>query len=965
MAICLLPVPMKWIFPLLFLLLGFEILAQDPYYFTLGKDELSALDIYSIGQTDDEIYWIATNDGLYSYDGYEFRKLNHPDILGNSLFYLKKDYEGNIYCNNLNGQIFRIYDGQMELFHTVPDSLLNVYTHFNFLPSNQIVVCSKSCYKPKPTGNEVLFKEGVGNFSSRMIVKNGNGKLLIQKHKAIIREVSETETREVFITGGAHRNNPDYISLHHRNDKLFARIINDSDILLNISTDKNSFRFKKILSQPDSLARLYFTRNHFWFANQNQGIRRLDIPDSDEFSESKQPPNPILKNTFISAVFEDKSGNILLGTFGKGVIVIPKSGMANHFSEEENLTKIALYKNGDLLLGDLLGNVYQYGNGLKSKINSTSQKAINFLEYFPENGHIFYMSNQLNRIDSKGNAFDKEISAGSVKNMLAQDSGYILATSFGLKLLGLESVNDITAYKHKLGRTYAVCKTEKGQIIVGTSTGLKLLNKEGYLVGEIQFEGKSIISTQLESTEAGVLASSQKQGLLKFSEGKISVFSKHISSETLAGTTQFRVKKGRVYVATKSVFFILDLEGNLLKKIGLSDGLKSNQLKDFEVDDKQIWFLHQFGLQSFLLSEIDNRAEEIRLKELVGFANDVRFSDSENSKLAYDKNRISFKIFAPSLTFQQDLRYKYRLKGIDQEWNSQNYQENYIEYKSLPSGNYEFQISLELKGKRQDYQTMKFSIGKPFWQTWWFFAVSVVLSVALVTLYFRKRLDSLKQRAEEIEELNASKLVALQSQLNPHFVFNAIGSIQSFMLNKDAVQASDYMTKFSGLMRQVLSHSRQTHIPLSEEIEMIEKYIQLQKLYSEKDFTYEIEISEQLNEQETFIPPMFVQPFVENAIEHGIHKEDGKVKISFEIIKNTILISITDNGIGISVSKNRKKDESSDHVSMAIAIIEERIYNFNKQSTENISIEVSDRIIDGKISGTRVELKLPIHFGLN
>jgi hypothetical protein len=200
---------MKWIFSLLFLFLFIPSKAQDPYHFNLGKEELSAQDIYSINQTDDGIYWIATNDGLFSYDGYEFQKFTHPEILGSSLFNLTKDYEGNMYCNNLNGQIFRISDKRMELFHTVPDSLIDVYTNFNFLPSNQIVVCSKSCYKPKPMENEVLFVEGMGNFGRKMIAKDNNGNLLVQKSTRLIGKIADKNVNDIEVKEGAHRNESD------------------------------------------------------------------------------------------------------------------------------------------------------------------------------------------------------------------------------------------------------------------------------------------------------------------------------------------------------------------------------------------------------------------------------------------------------------------------------------------------------------------------------------------------------------------------------------------------------------------------------------------------------------------------------------------------------------------------------------------------------------------------------------
>ncbi len=238
--------------------------------------------------------------------------------------------------------------------------------------------------------------------------------------------------------------------------------------------------------------------------------------------------------------------------------------------------------------------------------------------------------------------------------------------------------------------------------------------------------------------------------------------------------------------------------------------------------------------------------------------------------------------------------------------------------------------------------------------------VSMLLLFASgLAFYFHSQKERVKTRTEKME----IEQRFLRSQLNPHFIFNAIGSIQSFMLQKDPIQANEYMTKFAGLMRQILAHSRQNYITLAEETKMLKNYLDLQQLYSEKEFSYTLELGEGMDEDEIMIPPMFVQPFIENAIEHGLQKEKGDIKVHFEMVENTISITISDNGIGISTSKQQRQATNPIYESLATSIINERIRNFNRGKIGNISLKINDILQAGKAKGTQVSIQLP--FQLN
>ena len=221
-------------------------------------------------------------------------------------------------------------------------------------------------------------------------------------------------------------------------------------------------------------------------------------------------------------------------------------------------------------------------------------------------------------------------------------------------------------------------------------------------------------------------------------------------------------------------------------------------------------------------------------------------------------------------------------------------------------------------------------------------------------IFFWSRQKSIKERAEkaEIEQR------FLRSQLNPHFIFNALDSIQSFVIANDPIQASNYMSSFAKLMRQVLENSREKFISLDEEISMLENYMELQMLQTSHDFSYEVQVDDHIDPEFTSIPPMFVQPFVENAIEHGVIQGNGKITVNFTKENDLINISVLDNGVGLSASLGKAK--TSSHNSLASSIIKERIDQYNEKLKTNIEVLISEITGEGNsVLGTKVELKVP------
>jgi hypothetical protein len=235
-------------------------------------------------------------------------------------------------------------------------------------------------------------------------------------------------------------------------------------------------------------------------------------------------------------------------------------------------------------------------------------------------------------------------------------------------------------------------------------------------------------------------------------------------------------------------------------------------------------------------------------------------------------------------------------------------------------------------------------------------SIVVIASVLLLLFIQRKRL-----KAEKKSLIMEQRL--LRSQMNPHFIFNSLASIQNFVINENSDQASIYLSKFSQLVRNILDNSVEEYVTLEKEISTVENYLELQKVRYAGKFDYSIRVDEKIDEEAMMIPPMLAQPFIENAIEHGIrHKEgNGHIQVCFRIKDELIRFEVEDDGVGREKAFEIESRQKSRHVSMATSITRDRLSTLNKKLKRKINLEIIDLKDDtGKGVGTRVEFGIPV-----
>ncbi len=337
--------------------------------------------------------------------------------------------------------------------------------------------------------------------------------------------------------------------------------------------------------------------------------------------------------------------------------------------------------------------------------------------------------------------------------------------------------------------------------------------------------------------------------------------------------------------------------------------------------------------------------------------------------LPYRQNSVELEFAALGFNNSRKNNYAYMLEGVDKEWVYSG-QRNYVAYGGLPDGNYTFKVKAANNDgvwNEQELQ-LKIKIRSPFWKKWWFTALCLILVAGLVYWWNRYRESQVKKeerlKATLTQQIAETEMKALRAQMNPHFIFNSLNSIQKYILQNDHFAASQYLTRFSRLIRLILDHSNQNNILLSSELDLLKLYIEMESLRFDNKFNYEIKVNEGVNPETTEVPSMLIQPYIENAIWHGLlHKEEkGNLLIVFS--KNTgseLVVTIQDDGIGREMASELKSKQVLKKKSYGMQITEDRIGIINKIQNINATCAIED-VIDsrGNVAGTKVVLTIPV-----
>lgn len=360
--------------------------------------------------------------------------------------------------------------------------------------------------------------------------------------------------------------------------------------------------------------------------------------------------------------------------------------------------------------------------------------------------------------------------------------------------------------------------------------------------------------------------------------------------------------------------------------------------------------------------------------------NDLDWKDSiyigerKALEFPYSENTLSFEFVALEYSDPANNRLKYFLEGYDKQWlDVPPGMPGFARYAKLPPGHY----TLRIMAANSDGvwnpvpRELRIRILPPFWQTWWFILLLAVAVTGTVYGFYQYRLAQIRKEFSFKQKTAESEMKALRAQMNPHFIFNSLNSINAYILRNEGKTANAYLTEFAHLMRQILDNSARETISLENEIEFLQSYLSAEAMRLENKLAWEIQVADDVDIFETEIPSMILQPYIENAVWHGIapKPEGGKITVSIGHDESgALLFEIEDNGVGRarasellqqSGGTTQSRATTRPHESKGLKITEERLALYDQKHETKSSVTTEDLFDgEGKAAGTRVELRL-------
>ncbi|WP_160144163.1 ligand-binding sensor domain-containing protein [Chryseolinea soli] len=332
-------------------------------------------------------------------------------------------------------------------------------------------------------------------------------------------------------------------------------------------------------------------------------------------------------------------------------------------------------------------------------------------------------------------------------------------------------------------------------------------------------------------------------------------------------------------------------------------------------------------------------------------------------QLAHTSNDVEFRFAALAYGNPSGTVYEYALDGMHKNWIAGDHT-NHVRYNNLPPGHYTFKVKArDFTGVYSSNEaSVSFDILPPWWATGWFRLLCGICLASAIVFVFRVRITNVRKKAAVQQQMAELKSQALRSQMNPHFIFNSLNAIQELIVSENYTAAYQYLSKFSRLLRMVLDSSEKNFIPLSNEIEICQLYVELESLRFQHSFHYSIDAG-QTDADVTLFPTLLVQPFVENAIWHGLMQKEGDkiLSVKFEEKGHTISCTIKDNGIGMKRAAEIKagKIGSSHFTSKGIPLALQRVEALKASGNHHAEIKITDgKDEEGNAVGTKVEINI-------
>lgn len=768
------------------------------------------------------------------------------------------------------------------------------------------------------------------------------------------------------------------------------------------------------------------TKGRFWVGTFGGGLNLFNKKSGKFISYKNNPSDQFsVTNNFINCIYEDKTGVIWIGNAYKGVDKIDpyhfsfdtyrhvpynQNSLCNNivwavFEDENDLLWIGTA--GGLNIWNRKKNIWmQLVNepGKQKTLSSNNVRSI----YKDKEGNMWIGTDdagvdRLNVVTGDMTNFSSENKSqnyfcnNTVWDVFQDDLGFIwFGTSNGLARYNPKLDTFKFYYNNSIDTTslsnnliYNIYQDSKKNIWISTNNGLNLYNpiEDNFNVFKTNSKnGTSInnntIFSVYEDNYDNLWICTMGGGLNKY-DVKNNKFTYYTDKEGLPNNVVYSV------VPDKSGYFWLNTNHGLCRfnpingacvNYDVKDGLQSYEYNGGAqclTNNGEIFFGGMNGFNLFAPDDIPNRQTPprpvITSFRIFNELNYREYFNGDTIQLNYSDNFFSFEFASLDFSNGSNLFYEFKLENVNKQWIKTDADHRLSEFTNIEPGVYKFRVkssSTNYLGESEE-TVITLIIRPPWWQTWTF-RILMILAIVLIVIYIVRTQLKRIRRKNEIERtmLEMEKKIfdterkALRLQMNPHFIFNTLNAIQYFIFQNDKLSANKYISMFSKLIRQILVNSQQNTILLRDDLTALELYIELELLRFENLFDFKISVFPDDSIMDYQIPSMILQPYVENAIRHGLihRKEKGMLQITVRKEEaGRILCSIEDNGIGRGKAEEIRLKTKPDHQSLGTQITESRLRLINKLYGSEMFISTFDLTdSQGNAIGTKVELNIPV-----
>ena len=936
--------------------IGLSQYSQSKHYDIL--DGLPSNTIRCVYKDSRGLMWVGTDDGLCLFDGKTFTTFTEEDgLVGNLIWDIIEDKNHNLWFS-CYGKGLSMYDGTVFTNYTTENGLVNnAIRTLSVTNDDKLLIGTEdglSIFANNTFWNYTPSKENnKEDFQVMQFFKKDNEQYLLSRtHGFYKMNLNTTFSIDSITKGGSgfHYVEREGKYLYSASSSIYkgmsSKYFDDESKLTNKLSRDIVWDFQHT-SDATYLAA--------WGVNESLG-GLLKWSNGTVTNVSKQ--FGIDSKSVWSLYYDQDENQLWVGTIDDGVFVINLSNPISYFNNKFNnyiidfetsqnnkwlLTSTGLLKvtkNGSVFLDDKLFKAKAREKNTKwNRIKTALKSPVEYRKIKKFNNFIYVSTNiGLFKLSLKGKILEhylalmNDFSFLNDKSLLFSEpylNFYVyssISDSFGHSVFNKLEVNtpaDINQILN-MGKKTFLSSWSKGLFVYEKDTFKSLLNSN-------QFIHKSL--SCLATNNKGQLLIGVKKGTIYKAEieNNFNIVDS-IPNHLITGNTIFFIEcfKDALLVGTNKGLNII--QNNTVRFLNEEQGLINRNFTSSKITNDTLYIGTKNGLYSMGLPQllkVNATSVNITISELsvnhkkIDDLNTKWFSyQIKNIELPYNQNTIGVTLKTNELYNNDKIKLRYQINNSD--WI--NLDNNSLFLTNLASNNYTINVEANnlLTGVKTIRHLVNINIKKSYWNTLWFWLVIITLLIIITFIIYRVNIKKIKQQEQFKTDLNKriveTRIEALQSQMNPHFTFNAMNSIQNFIIDNNIDDALMYLGEFSKLIRQTLDNSSEKYILLNDEIDYLKTYTTLENMRFDNRINVIFEF-ENINTYDVSIPPMLIQPLIENAFIHAFTDVDRNyiLTISFTQTPQHIICNVIDNGTGIDITKTVK------HTSKALKIIEERL----------------------------------------